>query len=117
MLVTNLLIPRYSAESNVFITSSQNFRFTFVLVFFRLFTTRHDHSDNRDDFSPKLIFLIINIVRGRDECGRHNELTYLNHNFAFIDSHAFFVLRDLRHATRSNIKRTKQQNNVKNEEN
>ena len=116
MLIINLLILRYSAESNVLITSSQSFRFAFIFVFFRLYTTRHDHNDNRDDFPLKLIFLIINIVREKDECGRHNKLTYLNHDFAFIDSHVFFALRGLRHATRLNTKHTKQQNDVKNEE-
>ena len=116
VLITNLLISRYSTESNVLITSSQSFRFAFVLVFSRLFTTRHDHSGNRDDFSLKFIFLIINIVRGRDECGRHNELTYSNHDFAFIDLHAFFALRGLKHATRSNTKHTKQQNDVEDKE-
>ena len=117
MLITNLLILQYSTELNVFITSSQNFRFVFVFVFFYLYMTRHDYNDNRDDFSLKLIFLIINIIRKRDECDRHNKLTYLNHDFAFIDLHVFFVLRDLRHATQLNIKRTKQQNDVKSEEN
>ena len=99
MLITNLLISRYSAELNVLITSSQSLRFVFVLVFSRLYTTQYDHSGNRDDFSLKLKFLIINIVREKDECGRHNELVYLNHDFAFIDSHAFFALRGLKHAT------------------
>ena len=84
MLITNLLISRYLTKSNVLITSSQNFRFAFVLVFFRLYTTRHDHNDNRDDFSLKLIFLIINIIREKDECDRHNELTYLNHDFGLL---------------------------------
>ena len=88
-------------QQNQMFSSSQNFRFAFILVFFRLYTTRHDHSDNRDDFLSKLIFLIINIVREKSECGWHNELTYLNHDFAFIDSHAFFALRGLRHAIRS----------------
>ena len=58
VLATNLLIPRYSAEPNVLITSSQAFAslsFSFLLAYTH--TTRHDNSDNRDDLSPKLIFL------------------------------------------------------------
>ena len=79
-------------------SSSQNLRFAFVFVFFRLYTTRHDYNDNRDNISFKFIFLIINIVREKDECDRHNEMTYLNHDFAFINSHVFFALHDLKHA-------------------
>ena len=81
-------------------SSLQNLRFIFVFVFFHLYTTRHNYNNNYDDFSLKLIFLIINIIREKDECDQHNKLTYSNHDFAFIDSHAFFALHDLKYATR-----------------
>ena len=78
VLATNLLIPWYSAESNVLITSSQSFRLAFACLrlalaclrssLFTKHATRHDNNndDNRDDnFSLKLLSLII-IVNAKE---------------------------------------------------